>query len=71
MTENSPPAASTAYAEPEACGLSKIAIDRLGEEIARALEYTPGGELGEIINKLGGKLLYKDFGSSTRQMEFG
>ena len=42
--------------EPKACGYSLEAISLCAEQVATKLEYLPGGDLSEVVAKLGGKI---------------
>jgi Zn-dependent peptidase ImmA (M78 family) len=48
-----------AHANPS--GLSKDSVERLAESVANQLGYEPGGDIAEIVKKLGGSIDYKDF----------
>jgi len=49
------------YAAPKQCGLGKDSIYRLAESIRQQLAYTPGDDLDDLIEQLGGRIEYQDF----------
>jgi Zn-dependent peptidase ImmA (M78 family) len=59
----------TQYSTPEAIGLSKRAIWRIAEGIAKALELGPGGDLTGIVQRLGGQIVFLDFENATARDE--
>lgn len=46
---------------PEPSWLKKESVYELAEDVARQLDYRPGTDLRPIVEKLGGRLEYKDF----------
>ena len=53
------------YASPQPSNLNKESVYRLAESIAAQLEYEPRGDLHMIVDKLGGKISYRDFWSDN------
>jgi predicted transcriptional regulator len=49
------------YTRPKASGLSKLAISRLGESVAKQLGFDPGGDIFDVVARLGGRVHYQDF----------
>jgi predicted transcriptional regulator len=50
------------YGIPTECGLRRGAVHKLAESVGSQLEYSPGDDLKEIIQSIGGKIKYQDFG---------
>ncbi|ACI57130.1 protein of unknown function DUF955 [Rhizobium leguminosarum bv. trifolii WSM2304] len=53
-----------AYSSPSESGLSKASVDKLAASIAQQVGYEPGGDLGAIVKKLGGKIVVSDWAES-------
>jgi predicted transcriptional regulator len=51
---------SQQYARPKASGLSKSAVSKLGESIANQLGFEPGGDIFDVVTRLGGRIHYQD-----------
>ena len=51
----------TEYRTPKPTGYDKESVYRLAEAIASQIKYAPGDSLVEMVEKLGGKLSYRDF----------
>jgi predicted transcriptional regulator len=49
------------YARPRASGLSKAAVSKLGESVAKQLKFEPGGDIRDVVSRLGGRIEYQDF----------
>ncbi|KQT07181.1 ImmA/IrrE family metallo-endopeptidase [Rhizobium sp. Leaf386] len=45
------------YSSPSESGLSKASVEKLAANIAHQLGYEPGGDLGGIVKKLGGRVI--------------
>lgn len=52
---------SSEYARPKASGLSKAAVSKLAEHVAKQLQFAPGGDILDVVDRLGGKIHYQDF----------
>lgn len=50
---------------PEPCGLSKQDVDALGERVSAKVGYQPGGDLEEIVQKLGGTIVFQPWAEAT------
>lgn len=48
------------YKTPEPVGIGKEQINELAEEIAKTLNFEPGGDIEELVHNLGGKITYVD-----------
>ena len=53
------------FATPKSSSLSKASVHKLAESVASQLGYKPGGDLNEVVAKLGGKITIKDFWNSS------
>lgn len=53
--------AGTKYGSPKECGLRRGSVHRLAESVGVQLGYSPGDDLEELIDKIGGKIEYQDF----------
>ncbi|MCG5242715.1 ImmA/IrrE family metallo-endopeptidase [Azospirillum doebereinerae] len=53
--------AGEGYSSPQASGLTKHSVYKLAENVALQLGFEPGGDLFDALEKLGGRLSYKDF----------
>jgi len=52
---------SPKYDSPKPSNLNKRSVHRLAESIASQLNYKPGGDLKDVVAKLGGKISVKNF----------
>lgn len=53
------------FQDPEPSKLSKDTVDGIASNIARAVGYEPGADLGKIVEKLGGELLSQAWDEAT------
>lgn len=49
------------YVSPSPCRLGKSAISAFAENVARKIEFGLGSSLEDLVERLGGKILYQDF----------
>ncbi|MQX36872.1 ImmA/IrrE family metallo-endopeptidase [Roseospira navarrensis] len=49
------------FAAATASGLTKNSVEKLAESVAKQVGYDIGGNLEDIVEKLGGDIQYKDF----------
>lgn len=42
------------------CGMSKVDVQQLAEKVAKAVAYTPNGDLNQVVKKLGGEIIVED-----------
>lgn len=49
------------FAAAEPSNLPKNAVHQLAEQVARMLEFEPGGDLSKVLQRMGGRLAYRQF----------
>ena len=52
--------AASSWAEAEPCFLQKRSIDDLAGNLAETFGFAPGGDINELIHRLGGTIRYED-----------
>lgn len=52
---------STNIESPKPCNLPQRAISELAGDLAQFYDYIPGGDLRELVQKMGGTITYRDY----------